>query len=158
MGKMKKAVKMIIAVVVLTALLGGSALAASYGAQVLMPSMKVYGLSGSKKVVLGQLKQGTDFTVTEISGDWARISYKGKTGYAKLEDIIFDDSIKAVASEDTTIKFVTRESYSESKYYKATLAAGTTVYVVGKKGSYALVSNASGSALGYVKASKLTRG
>lgn len=154
MGKMKKTVRMIIALVVLTALLGGSALAASYGAQVLMPSMKVY---NAKKEVLGQLKQGTDFTVTEISGDWARISYKGKTGYAKLEDIIFDDSIKAVASEDTTIKFVTRKSYSESTYYKATLAAGTTVYVVGKRGSYALVSNASGSALGYVKASKLTR-
>ncbi len=157
MRKMFKMAKVLVVLTLLAALLCSSALAASYGAQVLMPSMNVYGVSGSQKVKIGQLKQGTDFTVTAISGNWARISYKGKTGYAKLEDMIFDKKIKAVASEDTAIKFVTRKSYEEGTYYKATLEAGTTVYVVGKKGSYALVKNASGSALGYVKASDLKK-
>ena len=157
MRKMCKVGKIVLALALLTALLCGNALAASYSAQVLMPSMGIYGVSGSQKVKMGQLKQGTNFTVTAISGDWARISYKGMTAYAKMENIIFDDGIKAVAKENTTIKFVTKKSYDEGTYYSATLAAGTTVYVVGKKGSYSLVSNGSGSALGYVKTSKLVK-
>ena len=53
--------------------------------------------------------------------------------------------------------FVTRASYSANQYYSATLAAGTGVYVAGKKGDYALITNASGSAIGYVKLSALNK-
>lgn len=152
-----KALRMILALALVAALLCGSAMAASYGAKVLMPTMDVYGKSGSETVKLGELKQGTSITVTAVSGDWARISYKNRTLYAKLEDIIFNKRVKAVSTRSTSIKFVTKESYRESTYYSATLAAGTTVYVVGKKGDSYLVSNASRSALGYVSASALAK-
>ena len=140
------------------ALLCGSALAASYGAKVLVPSMKVYGSSDGSAVELGALKQGTSITVKAVSGDWARISYKGRTLYAKLDDIIFNKHVKAVASRDTSIRFVTKESYAQNTYYSATLSAGTSVYVVGKSGDKLLVTNASDSALGYVDASALSKG
>lgn len=151
---MRKIFKSVAVLALVVVMLCSSALAASYGAKVLVPSMGVY---NANQTLVGSLGQGTSIKVTAVSGNWARISYKGNTGYAKLDDIIFNSRIKAVANKDTAIRFVTRESYGENTYYKATLAAGTGVYVVGKNGSYALISNASGSALGYVKASALSK-
>jgi len=151
---MRKTLKAIVVVMLLVSMLCSTAMAASYGAKVLTSSMSVY---GSNKEVLGKLGQGTSFKVTAVSGNWARISYKGNTMYAKLDKIIFNKSVKAVATRDTTIKFVTRESYSQNLYYKATLAAGTPVYVVGKDGGRALVYNADRSALGYVSFSALKK-
>lgn len=151
---MHKLFRSFIVLALIIALLCPTALAASYGATVLTSSMTVY---TSAKRPAGVLKQGASITVTAISGNWARISYRGRTGYAALQNIKFNNGIAAVARVNTSISFVTRESYSQNKYYSATLSAGTPVYVVGKKGSDALVSNASGSALGYVKFSALTR-
>ena len=150
---MRKIIKIALALALVLATLCSSALAASYGAKVLVNEMAVY---TSAKEVAGSLKQGASIKVTAMSGEWVRISYKGKTGYAKLEDICFNSGIKAVATKDTGIRFVTKESYGENTYYKATLAAGTGVYVVGKKGNYALVSNGA-DALGYVKLSALDK-
>ena len=150
---MRKIIKTVLALALIAAMLCPAALAASYGAKVLVNEMTVY---SSAKEAAGSLKQGTSIKVTDMSGEWVRISYKGKTGYAKLEDICFNNGIKAVATKDTAIRFVTKESYSENTYYKATLAAGTGVYVVGKRGAYALVSNGS-DALGYVKLSALEK-
>lgn len=157
MRKMSKMIKAVIAAALIATLLCGSALAASYGAKVLVSSMTVYGKSGSQVVALGSLSQGTSFSVTAVSGDWARISYKGHTGYAKLDDIVFNKHVKGVTTRDTEIRFVTRASYKEGVYYRATLAAGTTVYVAGKNGDDYLVYNASGSALGYVSASAVVK-
>lgn len=154
---MRKMIKAVLALTLIAAMLCSSALAASYGAKVLTGNMPVYGYSSGKKVQLGALNQGTSFKVTAVSGNWAQISYKGKTGYAKLDDIIFNGSIKAVSTRDAAIKFVTKDSYRQNTYYTATLAANTTVYVVGKNGGDALVANANRTALGYVSLSALTR-
>lgn len=145
----------IAAVIALTAaMLCSGALAATYGAKVLMPSMSLY--NSSKKVV-GELDQGASIKVTAMSGDWARITYKGKTYYSKLKNIIFNTRVKAVSTKDTPIRFATKASYAKGTYYKATLAAGTVVYVKGFNGDQLLVSNDSGSALGYVKRSALRK-
>jgi len=151
---MRKMFKTIIALALIAVMLCSGAMAASYGAKVLSTSMGVYNAS---KDMIGSLDQGTSIKVTAVSGNWARISYKGNVGYAQLKDIIFNNRIKAVSTKDTAIRFVTKASYSENTYYKATLAANTGVYVVGKRGSYALISNAEGTALGYVKASALRK-
>ena len=151
---MRKMFKSIVVLALVAVMLCSSAMAASYGAKVLTNTMTVY---NSSKQSIGALTQGTSFTVKAVSGDWAKISYKGKTGYASLSNIIFNNKVKAVANQDTAIKFVTRESYANNQYYSATLGAGTGVYVVGKKGTFALISNASGSAIGYVKLSALTK-
>lgn len=154
---MRKMMKAVLALTLIAVMLCGSALAATYGAKVLVGSMPVYGYSGGSKVALGALGRGTSFKVKAISGEWAMISYKGKTGYAKLEDMIFNSSIKAVSKRDCAIKFVTKSSYGQNTYYTATLAANTPVYVVGKDGSNALIANANRTALGYVKFSALTK-
>ena len=148
--------KMLIALLML-ALLGGGALAASYGAQVLPSSMPVYAAKSTSAAKLGSLSQGTSFTVTAISGDWARISYKNRTGYARMRHILFDKHISAVAVKDTKLTFWTEASRKRGVQYRATLAAGTRVYVVGMAEGRLLVTNDTDSALGYVSASVLVK-
>ena len=152
---MRKIFKSIVVLALVAVMLCSSALAASYGAKVLTNTMTVY---NSSKQAAGALVRGTSIKVTGISGNWAKISYNGKTGYAKLSNIIFNKKVPAVATRDTGIRFVTRASWNKNQYYSATLAAGSTIYVVGKNGDEALVSNASGSAVGYVKLSALRKG
>lgn len=151
---MRKMIKTAIILALAVVMLCSSALAASYGAKVLVNNMPVY---SAEKKVAGTLDQGTSVKVTGMKDGWVRISYKGKTGYAKLENIAFKNGVKAVATKDAAIRFVTKASYSDNTYYKATLAAGTGVYVVGKKNGYALITNDAGSALGYVKLSALKK-
>ena len=148
--------KMLIALLML-ALLGGSALAASYGAQVLPSSMPIYAAKSTSSAKLGSLSQGTSFTVTSITGDWARISYKNRTGYARMRHILFDKHISAVAVKDTKLTFWTKTSQKRGVHYRATLAAGTKVYVVGMAEGRLLVTNDTDSALGYVSASALVK-
>ena len=147
---------MLIALLML-ALLGGSALAASYGAQVLPSSMPIYAAKSTSSAKLGSLSQGTSFTVTSITGDWARISYKNRTGYARMRHILFDKHISAVAVKDTKLTFWTKTSQKRGVHYRATLAAGTKVYVVGMAEGRLLVTNDTDSALGYVSASALVK-
>ena len=148
--------KMLIALLML-ALLGGGALAASYGAQVLPSSMPVYAAKSTSSAKLGSLSQGTSFTVTSITGDWARISYKNRTGYARMRHILFDKHISAVAVKDTKLTFWTKTSQKRGVHYRATLAAGTKVYVVGMAEGRLLITNDTDSALGYVSASALVK-
>ena len=65
--------------------------------------------------------------------------------------------IKAVTTKSSSIKFITRKSYKKGIYYTGTLAANVKVYVIGAKGRYYLVRNASGSAYAYVPKSALRR-
>jgi len=150
---MRKMFKSAVCMVLIAVMLSSGALAA-YSAKVLYPTMKVY---NSGKQVVDTLKQGKSIKVTDISGDWAKISYNGNTGYAKMKDIIFNKRIKAVSTKATSIRFVTKKSYKEGTYYKATLAKDVTVYVVGLNGSQALIENEDGTALGYVKLSALRK-
>lgn len=151
---MRKMIKTVIVLALVAAMLCSSAMAATVGAKVLATDMTVY---TSSKTVAGTLPQGTSIAVTDMSGDWLKIYYKGYTGYAHIKDVAFTTGIKAVANQDTALAFVTKASYSDYTYYKATLSAGTGVYVVGKRGNYALITNSSGSALGYVAFSALTK-
>ncbi len=150
-------VRRLCALLLICALLASGALAASYKARVLTSSMTVYAGKKTSSRVLGSLKRDTKFTVTAISGDWARVSYKGRTGYARMRNIRFDKRIPAVALRDTALVFGTKESMKRGVYYRATLAAGTQVYAVGMAEGKLLVTNASGSALGYVKKSAMEK-
>ena len=154
---MRRCLRRMLIALLMLALLGGSALAASYGAQVLPSSMPIYAAKSTSSAKLGSLSQGTSFTVTSITGDWARISYKNRTGYARMRHILFDKHISAVAVKDTKLTFWTKASQKRGVHYRATLAAGTKVYVVGMAEGRLLVTNASDSALGYVSASALVK-
>ena len=155
MRKMKY-LKAVAAAVLIAAMLCGSALAASQSAKVLSSSMSVY-QTNSTKTRIGVLKKGTSIKVTGTSGSWAKISYKGKTGYAKLSDIVFNKRIKVVSTKSTPIKFITKQSYKKRTYYTGTLTAGVTLYVAGVNGSYYLFYDQSGSTMGYVKKSAVRK-
>lgn len=146
-----KTFKMMISALLIMVMLCGGAMAASYKANVITSSMKVYNAS---KEQIGSLPQGTAFTVKAISknGNWAKISYKGKTGFASMKNIMFNKRIKAVAVKDASMNFVTKASYKMKLAFKATIEKGTPVYVVGYHNGYLLIENASGNGLGIVKA------
>lgn len=134
-----------------------SAQAASYSAKVFSPYMKVYASPSTSASCIGALSQGRSFTVKAISGSWARVEYKGRTGYAQMQDIIFSNRIRAVVTKNSSFNYVTKASFRDKKYYSGSIQAGVTVYVVGIHGSYLLVSNSSGSILGYIKSGNVKK-
>ena len=155
--KMRKAkfLKATLAVALILAMLCGSAMAAR-SAKVFSSSMAIYN-SKSTNNQIGSLSHGSSFSVTSISGSWAKISYKGNTCYAKLSDIVFSKRVKVVSTKSTPIKFITKKSFKNRTYYTATLAPGTTLYVAGINGSYYLFYDETGSAMGYVSKSAVRK-
>ena len=148
---MMKTFKMMISALLILVMLCGCAMAASYKANVFADSMKVYNAS---KEVVGSLPMGTEFTVKAFSKDhnWALISYKGKIGAASMKNIMFQDGIKAVCYKETAMTFVTKASFAEKTAYKAKVALGTVVNVVGYYDGCFLVANETGNSLGIVNA------
>lgn len=152
---MKKIVCMLFAIIMVLSVF--SAVAENYGAKVLTPSMKVYLKPDASAEAAAEMAQGTAFTVTAISGDWARISYKGHEGFAQMKDIIFDKHVKAIIEKDAKVIYITKESVKDSKAFYSKLEAGTKVYVVGKNDEYLLIENLDGTALGIVKAANVKK-
>lgn len=147
----RQILKAAVALVLIGVLVCGSALAAGMSAKVFSPSMAIYNKKGGTR--FAALRRGTSFTVTAISGDWAKISYKGHSGYAKLKDIVFDSRVKAVTTRASSIKFVTKSSYKKGTYYTGTLAKGVTIYLAGMSGDSYLFFNKNGNAVGVVSKS-----
>ena len=148
--------KALVAAVLIAALLCGSAMAASRSAKVFSSSMSVYKTKSTRSKI-GTLGRGASIKVTSTSGKWARISYKGRSGYAKLSDIAFNSRVKMVTNKSSKIRFMTKKSYRNNKYYTGTLAAGVTVYVAGISGSEYLFYDETGRTVGYVRKSAVRR-
>ena len=91
-------------------------------------------------------------SITGYSGDWAKIEYKGYTGYVKCEYLTLRSRLTAYTAKSTPV--YKRASSSSSKL--GTLGTGSTVYVVGMDDGYYRIQNRSGSVTGYVKSGYLT--
>ncbi|MBQ5770221.1 MAG: hypothetical protein IIW08_03490, partial [Clostridia bacterium] len=144
MEKFVKGVKRTIAVILLLMLLPVAALA-DYSAVVTASKMKVYSTNKvNDKYYLGYLKKNIEFTVVATSGNWARITYQGKTGYAQLKDMKkkATTQTKQLAYTNTMTKLYQKAS-SSSKVLN-TLTADYPVYITGTSGSYYLVTNYDG--------------
>ena len=98
------------------------------------------------------LEKGTTLSLKDTSGDWAKVSYRGVTGYVPLKYLNSEQRYSAYISKDTYI-YNSASSSSE----RASVGVNTKVYVVGVSGDYLRVQNASGSATGYVPASCVSR-
>ena len=98
------------------------------------------------------LKKGTSVTVKSISGDWARASYKGVTGYVPVKYLNSGARYSAYTNKDT---YVYRSASSSSD--RVSVGVNTKVYVVGVSGDYLRVQKPGGSATGYVSASSVSR-
>ena len=126
------------------------ALAMSVKVKVNTSSARAYkkASSSSKSV---KLKKGTQMTMKGITGSWAKVSYKGRTGYVPLKYLSTTKRTRGYAKNNAYI-YKSPGSSSRSR-----VSANTVVYVVGKSGSYYRVQNASGSRTGYMKASSLSK-
>lgn len=151
-GTIKRFAIRVIALALALALPAIGALA-SFKANVYTSSMKVYSYpSASSKYYLGSLREGTEITVTAYRGNWAKIKYKGKTGYALISCMASQNRSKAYTAKSTPVY----RSASSSSKKLGTLGKGEIVYITGKSGSYYLVENYSGSASGYIYKSNLS--
>lgn len=127
--------------------------ASSFKANVHRASMPVYASPSSSGKKLGSLPTGTEVTVVAYSGDWTKIKYKGKSGYANFKYLNAQKRIKAYSKG--SYKVYTEPSTSSKLL--CTVSKGTTVYVAGKTGSYYLVENKNGTVYGYIKKAALTK-
>lgn len=131
----------------------GTSFAASMKATVFSDKMNVYKKASTSSKKLGSLKEGTAFTITDYNTTWAKIYYKGYTGYAKLEDVELVNRIKAYTTTD-----VTMYKYGSASSKKlGTVKRGTLAYVAGRDGDYFMVQNKSGSVCGYIHKDYLSK-
>lgn len=150
---MRKVVVRVLIAVMLIALAAPSALAA-FKANVYSSSMKVYASKSTSSKKLGSLKRGTEVTVLSSSGSWAKISRKGRTGYAQIKDLISQKRTLAYAKKDGVKVY---KGASASTEVLGSIKQNAKVYVVGKNGSYVLVENRSGKARGYISKYDLSK-
>ena len=107
----------------------------SFSAYVKVGSMRVY-RDASLSSYWGSLPEKTIVTVQAYAGDVAKISYKGKTGYAAISDM---GTVESIADEAvTTQKTRVYEKASTSSRY-VTVAKGVKVNVLAINGSCAMV-------------------
>ena len=155
MMKMNRSTLRILSIVMLVALIFTAmpavALAdSSFSAYVKVGSMRVY-RDASLSSYWGSLPEKTIVTVQAYAGDVAKISYKGKTGYAAISDMGTVESIadKAVTTQKTRVY----EKPSTSSRY-ATVGKGVSVNVLAINGSCAMVER--NGNVGYMLVSHLS--
>lgn len=140
-----------LAAVVFMMTAGTSALAASFKARINSSSAKVYNVPSTSSRIYVKGGKNITVTVTGYSSGWARISYRGNTGYTKVENLNLVNRPKAYTAKSTPVY---RTASTASRM--GTLGIGKTVYVAGISGGYYRIQNASGTLTGYVPKDALT--
>lgn len=141
-GKMMRVFVLVLAVMMLSV----SAMA-EFSAAVFSPEMKVYFGPTTASEQIGALKMGTTVTVEASSGNWARINYKGYVGFAKVEDLMSLEPVKTRTNHMSAILYITPDNMSPRW---GTLDRNTTVYLRGRKGDLALISDKNMTVLAYI--------
>ena len=141
---MKNMCRLISVILIILLLLSFPAVAAAESATVNSSSAKFY-RSNSTSSASVPLKKGISVTVKDVSGSWAKVSYKGVTGYVPVKYL---DSASRYAAYISKSTYIYKSASTSSS--KKSVDVNTKVYVVGKSGNYYRVENGSGSAIGYV--------
>lgn len=139
-----------IALIIIT--LCPQALAASLKVKINSTSAQVYNVPSTSASYSLRAAKGVKVDLTGYSNGWARIRYNGHTGYMQAKYLDLVTRIKAYTTKSTPM--YKQASSSSSKL--GTLSTASTVYVLGRSGSYIRVQNQSGSVTGYVAASNLS--
>lgn len=129
----------------------GAALAASVSVRVNTSGARIYKSASTRSASL-PMKKGLKLTLTGVNGAWARVKYKGVTGYCALAALNTTSRYPGYAKSGAYIY----KSASTSSAKKA-LPVNTKVYVIGKSGSFYRVQNSSGSITGYMKTSSISK-
>lgn len=141
----------LLAALLLVAACAPTALAASMKAKINSSSARVYNVPSTSSKISVRAVKDVSVTVTGYSNGWARINYKGNTGYIQVKYLNLTNRIKAYAAKSTPVY----KSDSSSSSRLGTLSRGSSVYVVGISGDYCRIQNRAGSVTGYVKADYL---
>ena len=152
MCKMKVFKRFLTALLVVVLLLSASAPAAMAAVKArIISSTNVYNVpSTSGKSI--RVPKGLTVSVTAYKGNWARVSYQGRTAYIPLPYLNLVNRLTAYTAKSTPVY----KNPSTSSKKLGTLSIATPVYVVGRAGNFYRIQNASGSVTGYVSASHLT--
>ena len=143
----RRILAVVLASILLTAGFVPSAFA-SVAAKVNSSSARVY-KSASTKAASIQVPKNLSVSITAISGNWAKVSYKGNTAYMPLRWLTPTEKTAGYATGSTPV-------YNNNLKQMCTISSGTCVYVLGTIGNYYLVMNSSGS-LGYIQDGKLSK-
>lgn len=115
-------------------------------------SAKVYSsLTSSARSV--RAPKGLQVSLRACAKGWARVVYKGRTGYIRLKYLDRVDPLKAYVARSATV-------YKDAAMSRtlSTLSTGTLVYVLGVEGSSVRVTDRRKSWKGYIQAGVLTSG
>ena len=151
-NKIRRIVSVALLAIMMAACLAPSALAASFKAKINSSSSAVYSYPSTSSTRLCRGVKGITVTVTAYSGDWAKISYRGNTGYMQIKYLNLNNRITAYTQSSCSVYRLASSSSSKM----GTLDSATTVYVIGVDGSYCRVQNKSGTVTGYIRTSQLT--
>ena len=145
----KFSLKKALVCLLLLALVPISALA-DFAATVKSSTMRVYSTNNTGWVYyLGSLKKGTQVTVTAVKGNWCKITYKGRKGFAQVKDL------KKVSTYTKWNGFTKRQAKvyttaSTGSKVVDVLTADYPLTIIGVKGSFYEITNTNGKGHGYV--------
>lgn len=131
--------------------------------QVTASALNVRSGPGTKNKIIGSLKKGDKVYPQSIEKNWAKIDYKGQTGYCSVSylkkytsDNTTTSTVKNVITNRKTELRDKPDNDDESKLI-ATIPIGTAlrVYASAEKGYYKLYSSYNGK-IGYVYSSNVT--
>ena len=132
-GDLMRYVRNAIIAMLILMLLPTSALAVT--AKVTSSSARVY-RSASTSSANAALKKGLCVTVSAVSGSWAKVKYKGITGYVPTKYLSSTDTAKG----SRYAAYISKKTSAYTEYSKSseqfTLEVNAKVTVVGQKGSY----------------------
>jgi len=123
--------------------MSGAALAMNYSMRVNTDKARVYQSPSTGSYSLA-LPKGLNVSLTGVNGDWARIQYRGVTGYCALAALETTSLYRGYISKNT---YVYQTPSTSSR--KVGVGVNTPVYVVGKWGNFWRVVNNTGTAIGF---------
>ena len=107
-------------------------------------STKLYSAPSTSSASV-KVPKGTSMSMSEVSNGWAKVSFKGVTGYVP---------VKKLNSKSRTAAYVSKNTYiyagASTSSNKKKVKVNSKVYVVGVSGDFCRVENKSGSATGYI--------
>ena len=144
-----KLLKLLTALTMVLILAAAPVCASAVTAYINSSSALIYAKSGKS----GKLPKGTKVDLTDVSGNWAKIKYKGAVGITKLKNVTLKTGLTGYAKINTPLY----KSASTSSGKKGTIPKGTKLMVVGINGNFYQVTDTSYSIVGYVKGNNVSK-
>ena len=140
-----------LAVLMLTVLLCGEAMAASIPCYI-NTDTKVYNTPSTSARYSLNVPEDMSVTLKSFNDSWAMVSREGVNAYIPLKYLTLKERMTGYTTKSASLY----KSATSSSKKLCTLPAGTAVYINGRNGSYFRVQNEEGSVTGYVKISYLS--